>query len=89
MPARCKLRQGGLGLAVIIEVPGESIVKRIKKVVLLELRKEHLAMGYAMRRNIDIHFFDPEKLVRKWRTKGLHQASKPSCVDPCYWPRTC
>lgn len=39
--------------------PGEPIVNRIEKVVLLELRKEHLAVGYAMRRNTDIHFFDP------------------------------
>jgi hypothetical protein len=46
-------------LPYLLNVPGESIVKRIKKVLLLELRKEHLAMGHAMRRNTDIHFFDP------------------------------
>jgi len=72
-----------------LTVPGESIVDRIKKVVLLELRKEHLAVGHAVRRNTDIHFFDSEKLVREWRTKGLLQASNPSCVDPYDWPRTC
>jgi hypothetical protein len=69
-----------------LNVPGEPLVKRIKKVVLLELRKKHLAMGHAVRRNTDIHFFDPSEMVRERRTKRLLRASKPSCVDHFDWP---
>jgi hypothetical protein len=42
-----------------LKAPGESLVKRTKKAVFLELRKKYLAVGHAVRRYTYVHFFDP------------------------------
>jgi hypothetical protein len=58
------------------------------KTDLLELRKKHLAMGCSLRCYPYFHLFDAQELVRKWRTAGLMDASKPHCFNPAGWTGT-
>ena len=51
-----------------------------KQALLLELRKEHLAVGCAVRRDLNIHLFDAKKLVGKQRTAEGVFASKSRCL---------
>ena len=53
-----------------------------KQALLLELRKEHLAVGCAVRCDFNIHLFDTKKLVGKQRTAEGIFASKSRCLGP-------
>lgn len=47
----------------------------------LDVRKKHLAVGYPLRADPGLYFFDPKKLVREQRTALGIEASKPSRSD--------
>jgi hypothetical protein len=69
------------GARDLLESRKVSFVERLKKVVFLELRQKHMAMGHSVRCYINFHLFDTQKLVRKQRTARLRSASKPNCIN--------